>query len=125
MTDRIYNASNQIIGGTKEAIGSALGFPEIAASGAAQRAQAENAQRTADAENAQRLADVKNTQHMGDGQTRAENTQRKAEDQTRAEGVGHKVEGEVQQKIGALTGDKSMEARGRTNETIGNIQQNV
>ncbi|KAF9384626.1 hypothetical protein CPB97_005525 [Podila verticillata] len=94
MTERLHNTSIQIIGGAKQAVGSALGFPEIAASGATQKAQAENAQRMAD-------------------------------DQTRTEGVGHKIEGEVQQKVGELTGDKSMEARGHANESIGDIKRNV
>ncbi|KAG0010857.1 hypothetical protein BGZ81_002521 [Podila clonocystis] len=94
MTERMTNTANQYMGSAKQSIGSAIGNPDLAASGAAQKSQAEAAQRMAD-------------------------------NKTHTEGVGHTVEGQVQQKIGSLTGDKSMEARGYANETLGDIQRNV
>lgn len=94
MTERLSNTANQYMGSAKESIGSAIGNPDLAASGAAQRAQAETAQRLADSK-------------------------------TRAEGVGHTVEGQAQKKVGSLTGDKSMEARGHANEALGDMQRNV
>ncbi|KAF9380078.1 hypothetical protein CPB97_008595 [Podila verticillata] len=94
MTERLSNTANQYMGSAKESIGSAIGNTDLAASGAAQRAQAEAAQRLAD-------------------------------NKTHAEGLGHTVEGQTQKKVGALTGDKSMEARGYGNEALGNVQRNV
>ncbi|KAG0090431.1 hypothetical protein BGZ93_005413 [Podila epicladia] len=94
MTERMTNTANSYIGGAKEAIGSAIGSSDLAARGAAQKAQAEAAQRLAD-------------------------------NKTHTEGVGHQVEGQVQQTIGAITGDKSMEARGHANETLGDMQRKV
>jgi len=94
MTERLSNTANQYMGSAKESIGSAIGNSDLAASGAAQRAQAEAAQRLADSK-------------------------------THAEGAGHTVEGQAQKKVGSLTGDKSMEARGHANETLGDMQRNV
>ncbi|KAG0330741.1 hypothetical protein BG004_002003 [Podila humilis] len=55
----------------------------------------------------------------------AESAQRMADNRTRAEGAGHKLEGQAQQKVGALTGDTTLEARGKANETLGDIQRNI
>ncbi|KAG0261530.1 hypothetical protein BG011_000936 [Mortierella polycephala] len=49
MTERMQNTASQIIGGAKQSVGEALGKPDIAASGAAQKSNAEAAQRAADA----------------------------------------------------------------------------
>ncbi|KAG0314314.1 hypothetical protein BGZ97_009423 [Linnemannia gamsii] len=46
-----------------------------------------------------------------------------ADAKTHAEGLGHKVQGEVQQNVGSLTGNTSMEARGDANETRGNLER--
>ncbi|KAG0084209.1 hypothetical protein BGZ93_007309 [Podila epicladia] len=94
MTERMTNTAKQYMGSAKESIGTAIGNPDLAASGAAQKSQAEAAQRMAD-------------------------------QKTHAEGIGHTVEGQAQQKVGSLTGDKSMEARGHANEALGDIQRNV
>ncbi|KAF9111942.1 hypothetical protein BGX27_004202 [Mortierella sp. AM989] len=94
ISEKLANATNSYIGGAKQTVGEALGYPNLAASGAAQKAQADSAQRIADAK-------------------------------THTEGVGHTVEGQAQAKVGALTGDKSMEARGHANETLGDVQRNV
>ncbi|KAF8935621.1 hypothetical protein CPC16_008679 [Podila verticillata] len=94
MTERLSNTANQYMGSAKETIGSAIGSENLAANGAAQRAQAEAAQR---------LADTK----------------------THTEGLGHTVEGQAQKKVGSLTGDRSMEARGHANEALGDVQRNV
>ncbi|KAF9363407.1 hypothetical protein BGX34_004190 [Mortierella sp. NVP85] len=42
-----------------------------------------------------------------------------------AEGMGHQVQGQVQQKVGSLTGNTSMEARGHANEARGNIEREL
>ncbi|KAG0046844.1 hypothetical protein BGZ83_007999 [Gryganskiella cystojenkinii] len=55
----------------------------------------------------------------------ADAAQRLADQKTKADGVGHKVEGQAQTKVGSLTGDRSLEARGQTNEAIGEVQRNV
>lgn len=94
MTERLSNTANSYIGGAKQTIGQTLGFSDLAANGAAQKAQADAAQRLTDAK-------------------------------THADGVGHKVEGQAQIKVGSLTGDKSMEARGHANEALGDVQRNV
>ncbi|KAF9418864.1 hypothetical protein BGZ94_009574 [Podila epigama] len=94
MTERISNTVNSYIGGAKQTIGSAIGNPDLAASGAAQKTQAESAQRLVDA-------------------------------RTHSEGIGHTVQGQAQQKVGSLTGDHTLVARGKGNEVLGNIQRNV
>ncbi|KAF9574155.1 kinesin-like nuclear fusion protein [Mortierella alpina] len=93
-TEKMSNTANSYIGGAKQTVGETLGNTNLAASGAAQKAQADSAQRLADAK-------------------------------IHSEGVGHKVEGEAQSKIGSLTGDRSMQARGEANQTLGDIQRNV
>ncbi|KAG0202097.1 hypothetical protein BGX28_005279 [Mortierella sp. GBA30] len=49
-TDKISNTANAYIGGAKQNVGDAIGNPDLAASGASQKAQAETAQRAADAQ---------------------------------------------------------------------------
>ncbi|OAQ33154.1 hypothetical protein K457DRAFT_254557 [Linnemannia elongata AG-77] len=94
MTDRISNTLNSTLGGAKQTIGETIGNPDLAASGAAQKSQADAAQKAADAK-------------------------------THAEGIGHKVQGEVQQNVGSLTGNTSMEARGHANEVRGELERKV
>ncbi|KAF9334119.1 hypothetical protein BGZ91_010988 [Linnemannia elongata] len=94
MTDRISYTLNSTLGGAKQTIGETIGNPDLAASGAAQKSQADAAQKAADAK-------------------------------THAEGIGHKVQGEVQQNVGSLTGNTSMEARGHANEVRGDLERKV
>ncbi|KAK3835251.1 MAG: hypothetical protein JOS17DRAFT_736618 [Linnemannia elongata] len=94
MTDRISNTVNSTLGGAKQTIGENIGNPDLAASGAAQKSQADAAQKAADAK-------------------------------THAEGIGHKVQGEIQQNVGSLTGNTSMEARGHANEVRGDLERKV
>ncbi|KAF9913533.1 hypothetical protein BX616_009906 [Lobosporangium transversale] len=49
MSDRLSNAANSTIGGAKQAIGETIGNPNLAASGAAQKTQADTAQAAAQA----------------------------------------------------------------------------
>ncbi|KAF9903365.1 Alpha-ketoglutarate-dependent dioxygenase alkB 7, mitochondrial [Linnemannia zychae] len=49
MTDRISNTFNSAVGGAKQSIGETIGNPNLAASGAEQKAQADAAQKAADA----------------------------------------------------------------------------
>ncbi|KAF9967465.1 hypothetical protein BGZ70_009459 [Mortierella alpina] len=49
MTDRLQNTANSTIGGAKQTLGNAIGNPDLAASGASQKAQADAAQKAADA----------------------------------------------------------------------------
>ncbi|KAF9141018.1 hypothetical protein BG015_001425 [Linnemannia schmuckeri] len=94
MTERISNTANSYLGGAKQTIGETIGNPDLAASGAAQKSQADAAQKAVDAK-------------------------------THAEGIGHKVQGEVQQNVGSLTGNTSMEARGHANEVRGDLERKV
>ncbi|KAF9318281.1 hypothetical protein BG006_003219, partial [Podila minutissima] len=48
MSERMTNTANSYIGGAKQSIGSAIGSSDLAARGAAQKAQADAAQRFAD-----------------------------------------------------------------------------
>ncbi|KAF9346761.1 hypothetical protein BGX26_001719 [Mortierella sp. AD094] len=92
ISEKLANTANSYIGGAKQTVGETLGYPDLAASGAAQKAQADAAQKAADAK-------------------------------THLEGIGHTVEGQAEVKIGSLTGDKSMEARGHANEALGAAQR--
>ncbi|KAG0300402.1 hypothetical protein BGZ98_009203 [Dissophora globulifera] len=92
--EKISNTANSYIGGAKQTVGETLGYPDLAASGAQQKAQADAAAAAATA-------------------------------QAHVEGAGHQVEGQIQQKVGSLTGDKSMEARGNANEVRGDLERNV
>ncbi|KAI1314335.1 hypothetical protein EDD11_002276 [Mortierella claussenii] len=49
VTNRLSNTANSYIGGAKETLGNAIGNTDLAASGAAQKAQADAAQAAADA----------------------------------------------------------------------------
>ncbi|KAG0326328.1 hypothetical protein BGZ99_009680, partial [Dissophora globulifera] len=57
--------------------------------------------------------------------SQADAAQKTADAKIQSEGWGRKVEGGAQSKVGSLTGDKSMEARGHANEALGDIQRNV
>jgi uncharacterized protein YjbJ (UPF0337 family) len=57
--------------------------------------------------------------------TQADNVLRNAAAKTHAEGHGHNVEGQAQKKVGSLTGDKVMYAKGEANDAIGNAQRSV
>ncbi|KAG0246373.1 hypothetical protein B0O80DRAFT_498727 [Mortierella sp. GBAus27b] len=50
MTDKLANTANQYIGGVKQTVGETLGYPGLAARGAAQKSEAESAQRISDAQ---------------------------------------------------------------------------
>ena len=49
MTERMQNTASSYIGAAKQTIGETLGYPDLAASGASQKEQAEANQRMADA----------------------------------------------------------------------------
>ncbi|GJJ72155.1 hypothetical protein EMPS_04512 [Entomortierella parvispora] len=49
MTERMQNVANSYIGAAKQTIGETLGYPDLAASGANQKEQAEANQKMADA----------------------------------------------------------------------------
>ncbi|KAF9271856.1 hypothetical protein BGZ88_005519 [Linnemannia elongata] len=53
----------------------------------------------------------------------ADAAQKAADAKTNAEGVGHKVQGNIQQNVGSLTGNTSMEARGHANEVRGDLER--
>ncbi|KAG0065939.1 hypothetical protein BGZ89_007772 [Linnemannia elongata] len=55
----------------------------------------------------------------------ADAAQKAADAKTNAEGVGHKVQGNIQQNVGSLTGNTSMEARGHANEVRGDLERKV
>ncbi|KAF9162027.1 hypothetical protein BGX21_002018 [Mortierella sp. AD011] len=56
---------------------------------------------------------------------RAEAAQAAADARTHAEGAAHKIGGKVEQTVGSLTGDQSMQSHGRANEIKGDIEHNV
>ncbi|KAG0361837.1 hypothetical protein BGZ54_008910 [Gamsiella multidivaricata] len=45
--------------------------------------------------------------------------------QAHVEGAGHQVQGQLQQTVGSVTGDTSLEARGHANEVRGDIERRV
>ncbi|KAG0212833.1 hypothetical protein BGX28_005489 [Mortierella sp. GBA30] len=94
MTYRLSNTVNSFVGSAKQTVGESIGNPDLAAKGAAQKAQANTAQQSADA-------------------------------QIHAQGVGNTVQGEVQKKVGAITNDPAMEARGHGNVALGDAQRNI
>ncbi|KAG0052249.1 hypothetical protein BGZ83_002809 [Gryganskiella cystojenkinii] len=49
MTERIQNYASSYMGGAKQTVGETLGYPDLAASGSAQKSQADMAQNMADA----------------------------------------------------------------------------
>ena len=49
MTERLSNTANSYVGAAKQTVGETLGYPGLAADGAAQKSQADNAQKIADA----------------------------------------------------------------------------
>ncbi|KAF9083669.1 hypothetical protein BGX29_002968 [Mortierella sp. GBA35] len=55
----------------------------------------------------------------------AEAAKKAAEAKVHSQGVGHKIQGEIQQNVGSLTGDTSMEARGHANEVRGDLERKV
>jgi uncharacterized protein YjbJ (UPF0337 family) len=57
--------------------------------------------------------------------TQADSVLRDAAAKTHAEGHGHNVEGQAQKKVGSLTGDKLMYAKGEVNDALGNIQRGI
>ncbi|KAF9137571.1 hypothetical protein BGX30_010107 [Mortierella sp. GBA39] len=58
-------------------------------------------------------------------QSQAESAQKAADAKTHAQGIGHKAEGQLQQTVGSLTGDTSVEARGNANEVRGDLECKV
>ncbi|OAQ29171.1 hypothetical protein K457DRAFT_32574 [Linnemannia elongata AG-77] len=57
--------------------------------------------------------------------TQADNALREAAAKTHIQGHGHKVEAQAQKKVGSLTGDKTMYAKGEVNDAIGNVQRSI
>ncbi|KAF8932507.1 hypothetical protein BGZ58_007020 [Dissophora ornata] len=94
ITEKITNTANSYIGGAKQTVGETLGYPDLAASGAQQKAEADAAAATATAK-------------------------------SHADGAGHQIQGQVQQAVGSLTGDSSLEARGHANEVRGDMERKV
>ncbi|KAG0045342.1 hypothetical protein BGZ83_009433 [Gryganskiella cystojenkinii] len=92
MTERMQNTASSYIGSIKQTIGQTLGYPDMAADGAAQKEQAETNQQVADAK-------------------------------TQLHGVGHNLQGQVEQAVGTMTKDPVMEARGKANQTKGEMEQ--
>ncbi|KAF9923484.1 hypothetical protein FBU30_006491 [Linnemannia zychae] len=57
--------------------------------------------------------------------TQADSNLRNAAAQTHVEGHGRSVEGEAQKKVGSVTGDNTLYAKGEVNDAIGKVQQNT
>ncbi|KAF9901642.1 hypothetical protein EC991_005829 [Linnemannia zychae] len=149
MTERIQNTANQYIGAAKQTIGESLGYPDLAATGARQKSEAETAQKVADAK-----ADAERLQHTaensansmvggakqavgqtlglsglaaeGAAQKSSAETQQKVDDaKADVRGAGHELEGKIKQKVGDLTNDHSMKAEGAATEAQGTLQRNI
>ncbi|KAF9439329.1 hypothetical protein BGZ76_003859 [Entomortierella beljakovae] len=56
---------------------------------------------------------------------KADTAQAAADARTHAEGAGHQVQGKVQQTVGSLTGDTSMETSGHANVARGDLERKV
>ncbi|KAF9126676.1 hypothetical protein BGW39_006454 [Mortierella sp. 14UC] len=149
MTERLQNTANQYIGAAKQTIGQTLGYPDLAATGARQKCEAETAQKVADAK-----VDAERLQHTAEnsansvvggakqtvGQTlglsglaaegaaqksTAETQQRVEDAKAEVRGAGHELEGKIKQRVGDLTNDHSMKAEGAATETQGTLQRNI
>ncbi|KAG0246623.1 hypothetical protein B0O80DRAFT_495731 [Mortierella sp. GBAus27b] len=83
--EKVSNTANSYIGGAKQTVGEKLGYPDLAASGAEQKAQADAAAEAAAAK-------------------------------TRMEGTTHTLQGQVEQKVGEVTGDTALQAKGKAHE---------
>ncbi|KAF9113326.1 hypothetical protein BGX27_001776 [Mortierella sp. AM989] len=94
MSDRISNTINSCIGDFQQTVGEKTGNPEMAASGAALKSQANAAQQVVNAE-------------------------------TQAQATGRIVEGQAQQKVGSLTGDVGMQAKGIVNQFLGDTEKKL
>ncbi|ORZ18299.1 hypothetical protein BCR41DRAFT_352163 [Lobosporangium transversale] len=57
--------------------------------------------------------------------SQAEARQAAADAKTHAEGVGHTAQGKMQQTMGAMTGNRSMEAKGHANEAQGDLERKI
>ncbi|KAF9358870.1 hypothetical protein BGX26_000734 [Mortierella sp. AD094] len=55
----------------------------------------------------------------------ADSAQAAAVAKPRVEGASHQVEGKIEQTVGSLTNDASLEARGHANEVRGNVESKV
>lgn len=94
ITEKISNTVKSHLGGTKEAVGETIGSPDLAASGATQKTEAETAQKVEDTK-------------------------------LKTEALGDTVKGKLEAVSGSLTGDESLKARGKADETMGEIKHNV
>ncbi|KAF8983138.1 hypothetical protein BGZ46_010803 [Entomortierella lignicola] len=116
LTDRIANTANSYIGGAKQTVGETLGYPDLAANGAQQKAQAEASQAAANAQAEASQAAAK---------AQAEASQAAANAQRQVEGAGHQLQGKIEKTVGALTNDTTLEAQGHANEVRGNVETKV
>ncbi|KAF9912523.1 hypothetical protein EC991_010610 [Linnemannia zychae] len=101
MADNIANTFHSIIGGAKETLGKAVGSEQLAAEGAAERAQAETRSAT----------------HAA--QVQAEKTQ------GHAQGVADNITGRIKSTVGAATGNTKLEAEGHVQQAAGDIRRTV
>ncbi|GJJ75279.1 hypothetical protein EMPS_07637 [Entomortierella parvispora] len=102
MADKKFSDTiSSAIGGAKETFGRAVGNEQLAAEGAAQKAQAQtHAANTAAQQQAQRT-------------------------QQHAQGVADNVTGRVKSTVGAATGNTKMEAEGHMQSAAGSARRTV
>ncbi|KAF9356038.1 hypothetical protein BGX26_005801 [Mortierella sp. AD094] len=57
--------------------------------------------------------------------SQANAAQRATDAQNQSQAWGHTVEGRAQQKVGSLTGDTTMQAKGTANQVLGDVQRKI
>lgn len=94
MTERIQNTANSYIGGAKQTVGETLGYSDLAANGASQKAQADAAQAAADAK-----THAEGVGHKVQGNV--QQTVGSATGNTSMEARGHanEVKGDIERKV--------------------------
>ncbi|KAG0358289.1 hypothetical protein BC939DRAFT_467611 [Gamsiella multidivaricata] len=96
MTERMSNTLNAYLGSAKQSIGETTGNRELAASGAAQKTQAEESQRLADAD-----TQTKGLGHSFEGQAQEKIGSLTGDKAMQARGVANQALGDAQQSVGA------------------------
>ncbi|KAF9978656.1 hypothetical protein BGZ73_001309 [Actinomortierella ambigua] len=94
MTDRLNNTANQFIGAAKENVGHAIGNPNLAASGAEQRARGEAAQKMADAK-----THAEGLQNKAKGEIQQKVGEVTGNNSMRAKGAGNAALGDAQRSV--------------------------
>ncbi|KAF9175170.1 hypothetical protein BGX20_007869 [Mortierella sp. AD010] len=93
VTDKVYNTANSYIGGAKQTVGETLGYPDLAARGAEQKARADSAQATAAAQ-----TQVEGTGHQMQGKAQQTVGSIANDPSLEARGHANEVRGNVEER---------------------------